>query len=84
MRCCRAHPTCRRARHAEPQTEEFAETADGVQAPAKLYWGRHLWARGYFVATSGNAMDEVIVEYVRQQDGTEPNHGGDIFQITKE
>jgi putative transposase len=31
----------------------------------KLYWGRHFWARGYFVATSGNVTDEVIREYIR-------------------
>ena len=26
----------------------------------KSFWGRHLWARGYFVASSGNVTDEVI------------------------
>ena len=46
-------------------------------------WGRHLWARGYFVASSGNVTDEVIIEYLKQQDGTEPDDGGDNFQITK-
>ena len=50
---------------------------------AKQFWGRHLWARGYFVASSGNVTDEVIVEYLKQQDGTEPDDGGDNFQITK-
>ena len=30
--------------------------------------GRHLWARGFFVASSGNVTDEVIMEYVRTQD----------------
>ena len=49
----------------------------------KQYWGRHLWARGYFVASSGNVTDEVIMEYIRQQDGTEPGDGGDNFQIPK-
>ena len=28
------------------------------------FWGRHLWARGYFVASSGNITDEVIIEYI--------------------
>ena len=28
------------------------------------FWGRHLWARGYFVASSGNVTDEVILEYI--------------------
>ena len=25
----------------------------------KRYWGQHLWARGYWVASSGNVTDEV-------------------------
>ena len=49
----------------------------------KQYWGRHLWARGYFVASSGNVTDEAIMEYIRRQDGTEPGDGGDNFQVTK-
>ena len=35
------------------------------------FWGRHLWARGYFVATSGQVTDDVIAEYIRLQ-GVEP------------
>jgi len=45
----------------------------------KQYWGRHLWARGYFVATSGTVTDEVIMEYIRLQNGTQPDDGGDDF-----
>ncbi|MBN1612514.1 MAG: IS200/IS605 family transposase [Polyangiaceae bacterium] len=37
----------------------------------KEFWGRHLWARGYFVATSGNVTDEVIAKYIAEQ-GAEP------------
>ncbi len=33
----------------------------------KEFWGRHLWARGYFVATSGNVTDEVIARYIEMQ-----------------
>jgi len=29
----------------------------------KRYWGQHLWARGYWVATSGNVTDEVWKAY---------------------
>ena len=40
----------------------------------KGFWGRHLWARGYFVASSGNVTDEVILEYIKlQQDGEQTN-----------
>ena len=35
------------------------------------FWGRHLWARGYFVCSSGNVTDEMIAEYIRTQ-GAEP------------
>ena len=48
----------------------------------KQYWGRHLWARGYFVASSGNVTDETIMEYIRQQEGTESRDGDDNFQVT--
>ncbi len=27
---------------------------------SRTFWGRHMWARGYFVASSGNVTDEVI------------------------
>jgi putative transposase len=32
------------------------------------FWGRHVWARGYFVATSGNVTDDVVQKYIEQQD----------------
>ncbi len=48
----------------------------------RQFWGRHLWARGYFVATSGNVTDEAIAAYIRGQDGTEPSDGDDRFQVT--
>ncbi len=35
---------------------------------AREFWGRHVWARGYFVATSGNITDEVIMQYIENQD----------------
>ena len=34
---------------------------------SRTFWGRHIWARGYFVATSGNVTDEVIIQYIEQQ-----------------
>lgn len=33
----------------------------------KTYWGRHVWARGYFCCSSGNVTDEVIKEYIEHQ-----------------
>jgi putative transposase len=40
----------------------------------RMFWGRHFWARGYFVASSGNVTDEVIMKYIEQQDITESNN----------
>ena len=34
----------------------------------KQFWGQHLWARGYFVCTTGNVTDEVIKEYIATQE----------------
>lgn len=35
------------------------------------FWGRHMWARGYFVASSGHITDEIIMKYIEDQ-GKEP------------
>ena len=46
---------------------------------SKLFWGRHLRGRGYFVATSGNITDEVIMEYIENQNENEKE---DDFSIS--
>jgi len=33
----------------------------------KAFWGRYMWARGYFVASTGNITDEVIIKYIVEQ-----------------
>ena len=35
----------------------------------KQFWGRHLWARGYLAVSSGTITDEMIKEYIDEQDG---------------
>ena len=35
----------------------------------KEFWGRHFWARGYLAVSSGNLTDEMIQEYIDQQEG---------------
>ena len=47
---------------------------------SRLFWGRHIWARGYFVATSGNITDEVIMNYIDNQDSKE-NEDDDFTTI---
>jgi putative transposase len=41
------------------------------QRLARQFWGRHLWARGYFAASSGNVTDDVIAQYIEMQDKME-------------
>jgi putative transposase len=53
--------------------EEFGELS-------RQFWGRHLWARGYFAASSGNVTDEVIREYIEAQ-GRAPETDDDNFKI---
>ena len=33
----------------------------------KQFWGRHLWARGYFCCSSGNVTDEIVKQYIANQ-----------------
>ncbi|MDR2938879.1 MAG: IS200/IS605 family transposase [Clostridiales bacterium] len=40
----------------------------------KQYWGNHLWARGYFAATTGNITDEIIMQYIQNQEIEELQH----------
>ncbi len=47
----------------------------------KMYWERHLWTRGYFVASSGTVTDDVIAEYIRLQDEDRPLSGDDNFKV---
>jgi putative transposase len=46
----------------------------------KQYWGRHLWARGYLAVSSGNITDEMIQQYIEEQEG-EPVVDDSRFQI---
>ena len=44
------------------------------------FWGRHLWARGYFAASTGNVTDEIIKQYIESQ-GKEPPTVADNFAV---
>ena len=41
----------------------------------KEYWGQHFWARGYFAASCGNVSQEVVEEYIKNQDLEERYEG---------
>ena len=50
-----------------------------IERPFIPYWGRHMWARGYFCCSSGNVPDEVIKQYIAQQEDSD-----DTFRIKGE
>ena len=35
----------------------------------KQFWGRHFWARGYLAVSSGAITDEMIRQYIEEQEG---------------
>jgi len=47
----------------------------------KRYWGKHLWARGYFCATIGKITEKMITAYIEHQEQP-PRH--DNFKVDGE
>ncbi len=45
----------------------------------KKYWGQHLWARGYFVVSTGNVTTEMIQDYIDHH--FEGKEGEDTFKL---
>ncbi|ABV75396.1 transposase IS200-family protein [Rickettsia akari str. Hartford] len=45
----------------------------------KQYWGNHFWARGYMAVNLGNITDEMIQQYIDEQEGETIND--DLFLI---
>ena len=41
---------------------------DEYKSLKRAFWGQHMWARGYFVASSGNVTDEIIMKYIEEQE----------------
>ena len=60
-----------KGRSSRLMLEEFGELR-------KAFWGRHLWARGYFVASTGNVTDEVIKQYIEMQGEKAPTEDEDF------
>jgi putative transposase len=48
----------------------------------RQFWGKHLWARGYFAASSGNVTDEIIKQYIESQaENLPPPDEGTTFSV---
>ena len=63
-----------KGRSSRKMLEEFGELR-------KLYWGRHLWARGYFAASTGNVTDEIVAEYIEKQSQIAPEDDKQDFSV---
>ncbi|OGO18568.1 MAG: hypothetical protein A2Z14_13075 [Chloroflexi bacterium RBG_16_48_8] len=50
----------------------------------RAFWGRHLWARGYFAASTGNVTDEMVADYIEKQAQQELEAGDETFSVTDE
>jgi putative transposase len=44
----------------------------------KAFWGRHLWSRGYFVASVGEVTEEIISKYIENQHNMERDEDADF------
>src|SRR5512143_3282164 len=67
----RSSPARRTSRRATWCSESRGRARKLMQEYSHLReqcWGRHLRARGSFVASSGGVTDEAILEYIRTQD----------------
>ena len=66
-----------KGRSSRRMLEEFGELN-------RQFWGRHLWARGYFAASSGNVTDDVIKQYIESQGEKPPADDEGDFSIGDE
>jgi putative transposase len=62
-----------KGRSSRKMLDEFGELR-------RQFWGQHLWARGYYVASSGNVTDEVIAQYIEMQT-EKPLNDNEDFQV---
>ncbi len=47
----------------------------------KRYWGKHLWARGYFCASIGKVTTKMIKAYIAEQEKAQPQN---VFTVADE
>jgi len=59
-----------KGRSSKMLQEEFPELR-------KRYWGQHLWAVGYFCRTVGTVTDEMVKEYIENQN----DESNEMFKI---
>jgi putative transposase len=63
-----------KGRSSRKMLQEFNELS-------RQFWGRHMWARGYFAASSGNVTDEIIKQYIESQSEVFPDENEGNFSV---
>ena len=63
-----------KGRSSRKMLEEYGELR-------QAFWGRHMWARGYFAASTGNVTDEIIAEYIENQKLKAPDEENQDFSV---
>ena len=63
-----------KGRSSRKLLQEFTELS-------RQFWGRHMWARGYFAASSGNVTDEIIKQYIESQGEDFPDENEGSFSV---
>lgn len=63
-----------KGRSSRKMLEEYSELR-------QAFWGRHMWARGYFAASTGNVTDEIIAEYIENQKLKAPDEQDQDFSV---
>lgn len=58
-----------KGRSSRRMLEEFGELS-------RQFWGRHLWACGYFAVTTGHVTDEIIKQYIESHGDLPPEDDG--------
>jgi len=66
--CIGASPSFYLKAYAISQRKNILQLLSEYKELSRQFWGRHIWGRGYFAASSGNVTDEVIMEYIATQD----------------
>ena len=46
------------------------------------YWGRHLWARGYYAVSTGNVTEEMVKQYIESHGERLPSDDDENFRLT--
>ncbi len=48
----------------------------------KQFWGQHLWAIGYFCATTGNITEDTVKKYIEEQGASEENEDSTFLVLS--